>query len=103
MVEVIMHDMMEEAEEQQWISQYVNHAQTYFDEAWNFTRFKHNFRLRRFTMSLKAIALNVEKCRAEPVMRFLRLNNLNAIQPIWPAENTDHLAQYPELRISRGV
>ena len=91
MFEVNMYDMMEEAEEQQWISQYANHAQTYFDEACNFIRFKYNFRLRRFTMSFKAVALNVGKYRVEPVMRFLRLNNLNAIQLGWPAGNTDHL------------
>jgi len=54
-------------------------------------------------MSLKAVALNVGKCRAKPVMRGLCDNNLNAIQPIWPAGNMDHLEQYPELRIVRSV
>ena len=54
-------------------------------------------------MSLKAVALNVGKCRAEPVMQFLARNSLHSIQSIWSAENSDHLIQYPELRIGRGV
>ena len=54
-------------------------------------------------MSLKAVALNVGKCRAEPVMQFFAKNSLNLIQSIWPAGNNNHLIQYPELLIGRGL
>ena len=103
MVEVNMHDMMEQAEEQEWISPHATQVNSYFDEARNFIRFKYNYRLRRFTMSLKAVALNVGKCRAEPLMQFLDRNRMRSIQSLWPEGNSDHLVQYPELRIGRGV
>ena len=36
-------------------------------------------------------------------MQFFAKNSLNLIQSIWPAGNSDHLIQYPELSIGRGV
>ena len=103
MVETDLHDMMEEAEEENWIAVSAANPQTYFDLARNFIRFKYDFRLQKFTMSVKAIALNIGKCRAEPVLRFLRSNNLRGIQPIWPVGNNNHLIRFPELRINRRV
>ena len=54
-------------------------------------------------MSVKAISLNVGKCRAEPVLRFLKNNNIRGIQSAWPTGNNNHLVQFPELRIHRRV
>ena len=103
MVETDLHDMMEEAEEGDWILQTAHNPQSYFDIARNFVRFKYDFRLKKFTMSVKAIALNVGRCRAEPVLRFLRLHELRGIQPIYPIGNNDHLVHFPELRINLRV
>ena len=54
-------------------------------------------------MSLKAVTLNVGKCRAEPLMQCLDRNRMRSIQSLWPEGNSDHLVQYPELRIGQGV
>ena len=59
MVETDLHEMMEEAEEGNWIPDTAANPQTYFDIARNFIGFTYDFRLRKFTMSVKAIALNV--------------------------------------------
>jgi len=103
MVDTDLHNMMEEAEEEGWISTTASNPHTFFDEARNFIRFKYDFRLQKFTMSVKAISLNVGKCRAEPVLRFLKNNNIRGIQSAWPTGNNNHLVQFPELRIHRRV
>jgi len=54
-------------------------------------------------MSVKAIALNVGRCWAEPVLIFLRTNNLRGIQHLWNIGNNNHLAEFPELHINRCV
>ena len=94
---------MEEAEEEGWISTTASNPRTFFDEARNFIRFKYDFRLQKFTMSVNAISLNVGKCKAETILWFLQNNNIQGIQSLWPTGNNNHLVQFPELCIHRRV
>ena len=104
MVDVDLSDLQEDAEQEEWLSPLATQTNTFFKSRRNFIRFKYDFRLQKFTMSMKAMALNVGKCRAKPVMRFLRNNAITNIQSSWlQGSATNHLGQYPELRINRRV
>ena len=72
---------------------------------------KFDHRLRTITLGFKAIAVDVVKCRAEPIMEFLRRNAITWGENDLSLENDDPGAQqilaeatlYPNHRRHSGV
>ena len=62
----------------------------------NYIKFRYDERVREFRLTLKAMAIKIGQCDAEPVIDFLALNGIE-----WLRDTSE--ISHPHLRIGRGV
>ena len=100
MVDVNLEGLEDDAENNDWFPEDATQLHQYFHNQRNYVRLRYDFRLREIRITIKAMAINIGKCDAEPVMNFLASNNI----PWGHDHGDDDCVQVnDDLRPRRGV
>ena len=79
-----------------WFPEEAAHCHIYFSNTRNYIKFRYDDRLQEFRITLKAMAIKIGQCDAEPVVAFLNKNNIQ-----WGNKDAHHF--HPKLRRGHDV
>ena len=95
MVDLDLHGLENESNDD-WFPNDAVQRHSYFQSMRNYIKFRYDERVREFRLTLKAMAIKIGQCDAEPVIDFLALNGIE-----WLRDTSE--ISHPHLRIGRGV